>query len=718
MKPQQHIEEIKPKKRQIDSALICLVTVAKILGIPADPVQMRRAYVVGSTHGMDTVTFVRASRDLGIKARVIKAEENKFAQYPLPIVVILKNGNYVIAARREGDKVVIIDPYKSQPLNIPLENLYQAWSQQVILITKRTAMADVLKKFNLAWFVPVVMRYKGLFGEVLLVSFILQLFGLVAPLFTQTIIDKVLVHRSLNTLDVLVVAMVVIAIFQVWMTAVRSYMFTNTSNKIDVTLSAQLFRHITALPIRYFETWQVGDVVSRVRELENVRQFITGSALTLMLDIVFAVIYIGVMFVYSTTLSLAALVALPLYIILNLAVTPIFRRRLNEKFTAGAENQAFLIEAVTGMQTVKSLAVESHFIQKWEQLLARYAKAAFATTNLANIAGNIGSFIQQLFTLAILWIGAHAVMDNKMTVGELVAFQMLAGQVIAPVLRLVNMWQYFQQTRVSVDRLGDILNEESEPAFNPNRTTLPYIRGEIILDRVTFRYRSDTSEVLRQVSLHIKSGMRVGIVGRSGSGKSTLTKIVQRLYVPESGRVLIDGVDLVQVEPAWLRRQIGVVLQENYLFNGSISQNISTARPEATLEEIQIAAQIAGAHEFINELPNGYDTNVGERGASLSGGQRQRIAIARALLPDPSVLIFDEATSALDYESEHIIMDNLDRIAQGRTMIMIAHRLSTVRRCDLIVVMERGNIVEMGSHEELLKQQGFYYNLHRQQQEM
>jgi subfamily B ATP-binding cassette protein HlyB/CyaB len=717
MNAEQHVEQIEKTARPLDTALLCLVTVAKMLGIPADAVQMRRAYVVGDG-GMDDITFIRAARDLGMKSQVMIGQEATFSQLPLPVVVPLKNGNYVVAARIEGERVILVDPYKSQPGSVPLANLFKAWNQRIILITKGVGIVDKARTFNLSWFIPIVLRYKRFFGEVLLISFILQLFGLVAPLFTQTIIDKVLVHRSLGTLDVLVLGMVVISIFQVWMTGVRSYLFTNTTNKIDVTLSSKLFRHITALPIKYFETWQVGDVVSRVRELDNIRQFITGSSLTLVLDIVFAIVYIAVMFMYSSSLSMVAMVVLPLYILLNVIITPIFRQRLNQKFIAGTENQAFLIETVTGMQTVKSLAVEPQFVQKWEQLLARYAKAAFATANLANIAGNIGSFLQQLFTLAILWIGAHAVMDEKLTVGELVAFQMLAGQVIAPVLRLVNMWQYFQQTSVSIERLGEILNETGEPTFNPNRTTLPYIRGEIVLDRVTFRYRSDTSEVLRQLSLHIKSGMRVGIVGRSGSGKSTLTKILQRLYVPESGRVLIDGVDLVQVEPAWLRRQIGVVLQENYLFNGTISQNIATARPEATVEEIQKVAKIAGADEFIQGLSKGYDTNVGERGAALSGGQRQRIAIARALLPDPSVLIFDEATSALDYESERIIMDNLDIIAQGRTMIMIAHRLSTVRRCDLIVVMEKGSIVEMGSHDQLLKQQGFYYDLHRQQQEM
>lgn len=425
----------------------------------------------------------------------------------------------------------------------------------------------------------------------------------------------------------------------------------------------------------------------------------------------------AVMFIYSPFLSVIALLSLPLFVALNAVVTPIYRRRLNEKFAAGTENQAFLIEAVTGIQTVKSLAVEPHFIRKWEEMLARYAKTAFATANLANIAGNIGGFIQQASNLAVLWAGAYAVMDNKLSIGELIAFQMLAGQVNAPVLRLVNMWQQLQQIKVSVDRLGDIMNEEAEPSYNPNRTTLPSVRGEIVLERVSFRYRRDTAEVLHQVSIHVKAGMRVGVVGRSGSGKSTLAKLIQRLYVPESGRVLIDGVDLAQVEPAWLRRQIGVVLQENYLFSGTIRENIAAACPEASLDDVRAAAEIAGAGDFINDLPQGYDTHVGERGEALSGGQRQRIAIARALLLDPHVLIFDEATGALDYESERTIMNNLDRIAANRTLVMVAHRLSTVRRCDLIIVLERGSVVELGTHEELLQRGGLYCQLHRYQED-
>lgn len=706
-------QRIEAPKKSVDTGLQSLVVCARFFGIPADAEQLRRAYV--GTGRMDALTLVRAARDLSLKAKLTSFARERFLRMPLPAVFSLQNGDFIVILRREGDKAVVIDPQLPQPVVVEISRLLPALGSNVILMTRRFQLQKAMGKFGLAWFAPIAWKYKRQFGQVLLVSLFLQMFGLVTPLFTQVIIDKVLVHRSALTLDVLVFAMFVVGMFQVWFSSLRSYVFTHTTNKLDVVLSSQVFRHITSLPMRYFETWQVGDVVSRVRELENIRQFITGSALTIVLDVIFAVVCIVVMLMYSGTLSVVALAALPIFIILNVVVAPIFRRLLNERFQAGAENQSFLIEAVTGMQTVKAMAVEKQLVQRYEGILARFVKAAFATSNVANFASSIGTFIQQFFNLAILWVGASAVLNGTLTVGELIAFQMIAGQVTGPILRLVNMWQYFQQTMVSVERVGDIMNEGAEPAFNPNRTTLPSLTGEVLLDRVTFRYRADGNEVLSQVSMHVRPGQRIGIVGRSGSGKSTLTKLLQRLYVPESGRVLIDGVDLAQVEPAWLRRQIGVVLQENVLFAGSVRDNIAIANAMATQEEIEEAAKLAGAHEFIQELPHGYQTQVGERGGLLSGGQRQRLAIARAVLNNPRILIFDEATSALDYETERIIMDNLDRLATGRTMFLIAHRLSTVRNCDQIIVMDHGRIVEVGTHTELISSNGYYAGLYHQQ---
>ena len=695
----------------IDTALVSLVAIAKFHGIPADINQLRRAYVVDGNL-MDTLTMLRASKDIGLKSRELTIEKERLISMPFPAVLQLTNGNYIVVLRAEQERLLIVDPYQDTPVLIQIKNLFNAWEGKIVLFTKRHQAKQEEHKFNLFWFVPVVLKYKKFLGQVLFLSLILQVFGLISPIFTQVIIDKVLVHKSLSTLDVLVIGMIIISLFQTIITGFRSYLFTHTTNKVDVVLSTKLYKHITALPIKYFDKWQV---VTRVRELETVRQFITGSGLTIVLDTIFTVVYIFAMFNYSAKLSLIVLLMLPIFILLNIIVVPIYRKRLNDNFTAKTENQAFIIETVTGIEAVKSLAVDVNFSQRWEQMLSRYIKSAFATANLANIAGNIGGFVKQFFSIFVLWYGANLVMKNEITVGELVAFQMLSGQVTEPVLRIVNMWQSFQQTKVSIDRLGDILNEANEASFNPNRTTLPRIKGDIFFDRVSFRYRPDMAEVLYQLNLDITAGMKIGIVGRSGSGKSTLTKMIQRLYLPDSGRILIDGVDLAQVEPAWLRRQIGVVLQDNYLFNGTIAENIAIAAKQASIEEIETVAKISGADEFINKLPNGYNTPVGERGTALSGGQKQRIAIARALITDPKILIFDEATSALDFESEKIIMNNLDKIAQGRTLIMIAHRLSTVQSCDQIIVLDHGRLIEKGKHDELMFNKSAYFNLYNQQ---
>lgn len=701
---------------RIDTGLSSLVFVAKHFGIPADLRQLERAYALEKGQ-VDTTSILRAAKELKLKVRNLTGvTKQKLLSMTFPAMARLKNGNYIVILATDGNKIALIDPaVRPEPIEAEMEKLLEYWTGELILFAKRYELKEKAHTFGFSWFLPIIVKYKTFFLQVLFMSFILQLFGLAAPFFTQVIIDKVLVHRSVSTLDILIIGMILVAVFQNWLLALRSYLFTHTTNKIDVALSSNLFKNITALPIKYFEKWQVGDVVSRVGELENLRSFLTGSSLTLILDIVFAVVYLAVMFAYSKVLSLVVLVILPLFVLLNVIIAPLYKKLINDRFLLGAENRSFLIETITGMRTVKSMTVERQFVRKYEELLARYVKAAFAVINLTNVAGSIGMFLQQLFTLAILWVGAYYVMENTITVGELIAFQMMAGQLIAPIMRLVGTWQYFQQARVSVERLGDIMNEETEPVFNPNRTTLPSIQGEIVLDKVSFRYTPEGSSVLQNVSLVIPPGLKVGIVGRSGSGKSTLTKLIQRLYVPESGRILIDGVDIAQVEPAWLRRQIGVVLQDNFLFGGTIEENIAIACPNATKEQIQEAARMSGADAFIQEMQHGYDTFVGERGSLLSGGQKQRISIARALLSDPKILIFDEATSALDYESEKIIMDNLEAMTQGRTTIIIAHRLSTVKKCQAILVMDKGRIIEVGSHEQLMAKQGYYYQLYAAQ---
>jgi subfamily B ATP-binding cassette protein HlyB/CyaB len=598
---------------------------------------------------------------------------------------------------------------------ITKSELEAIWDGRVVLMTRRASLVELSRRFDVTWFLGAIHKYRHQLAEVFVASFFLQLFALVTPLFFQVVIDKVLVHRSMSTLDVLVIGLVTISAFETILGILRTYLFAHTTNRIDVELGARLFRHLMALPIAYFGARRVGDSVARVRELENIRNFLTSSALTLVIDLMFTFVFLAVMFLYSPLLTFIVLAAFPFYIGISAGATPLFRRRLDEKFKRGAENQAFLVESITGVETLKAMAVEPQMQRRWEEQLAGYVSASFRVLRLANTASQSVQLVSKLVTVGVLYYGAKLVIQGDLTVGELVAFNIMAGRVSAPVLRLAQMWQDFHQARLSIARLGDILNTQAEPTFNSGRAALPAIRGEIVFEHVTFRYRVDGPEVLHDVTFTIEPGQMIGIVGSSGSGKSTLTKLTQRLYVPESGRVLIDGIDLAMVDVAWLRRQIGVVLQENILFNRSIRDNIALADPAMPIERVITAAKLSGAHEFILELPEGYDTIVGERGDTLSGGQRQRVAIARALITDPRILIFDEATSALDYESERIIQENMKDIAKDRTVIVVAHRLSTVRYTDRIITIDRGRLVEDGTHEELIGTGGSYAKLYRMQ---
>lgn len=700
----------------IDTGLACLVAIAKYYNIPADYRQLERAYVLREG-SVDFTTLVRAARELKLKARKYNGlKEADLDKLVYPVLIKLHSGrSVVITTIREGNIYVMDPAFSQQPVKIDRYKLLMDWTGDAILFTRRYELDKKKSKFGFKWFIPVVSKYMPFLRSVLFLSLLLQLLGLASPLFTQNIIDKVLVHRAADALDILVLGMVFCTVFQNFMLGLRTYLFANITSKMDVVLSSRLYKNIASLPVSYFQKWQVGDVVSRTGELETLRSFMTGNSLTIILDIVFAIVYFVVMFFYSRILSGVVLIMIPLFVILNLVVAPIFKRMINDQFLIGSENRSFLIETITGIHTVKSSSVENNFIRRYEEILARYVKASLDVVNLANIANSIGSFFYSIFNLVILWIGAYYVMAAEITVGELIAFQMIAGQLIAPIMRLINQWQHFQQIRVSMERLSDIMDEDTEPAFNPSRTTLPSLRGDIALEKLAFSYTEEGGKVLENINIRIPAGMKVGIVGRSGSGKSTLTKLIQRLYLPDTGRILIDGVDIAQVEPAWLRRQIGVVLQDSKLFSGSVEENIRIACPNATYEDVVKAARLAGADEFISQFPHGYDTFVGERGSLLSGGQRQRIAIARALLSNPRILIFDEATSALDYESENIIMNNIEPIAEGRTMLMIAHRLSTVRDCDAIIVIDKGRIIEAGTHDELMKHNGIYAKLHQAQ---
>jgi subfamily B ATP-binding cassette protein HlyB/CyaB len=695
-----------------DSGLGSLSLLLRFHGVAVDPAQI--SHRVGGVR-VGITEMLQCAKELKLKARAITTNWAQLGKLALPAIVESTDGTFLILARVTEEGALVQSPSVGRPQILDREQFQANWTGRLVLMARRASLSDFARQFNIGWFLQAMHKYRRLLAEVLVASFFLQLFALVTPLFFQVVTDKVLTHRGFTTLDVLVIGLIIVSIFESVLGALRTYVFAHTTNRIDVELGARLFRHLVALPVAYFEARRAGDSVARVRELENIRNFLTSSALTLVIDLFFTVVFLAVMFYYSALLSWIVIGSFPFYISLSASVTPLFRRRLEEKFDRGAENQAFLVESVTGVQTLKAMAIEPQMQRRWEEQLAAYVNASFRVLSLGNWASQAVQFVSKVVTALTLYLGAYLVIDGKMTVGELIAFNMLANRVAQPVLRLAQIWQDFHQARVSVARLGDILNAPPEPAFNPARAALPAIRGDISFEHVTFRYRLDGPGVLHDVSLHIPAGQMIGIVGPSGSGKSTLTKLVQRLYVPESGRVLIDGVDLSMVDVAWLRRQVGAVLQENVLFNRTIRDNIALADPAMSMDRVIAASQLAGAHDFILELPQGYDTIVGERGSSLSGGQRQRIAIARALVMDPRILIFDEATSALDYESERIIQDNMRSIAQGRTVLVIAHRLSTVRNADRIITIERGRIVEDGTHEELVQSGGRYAMLHRLQ---
>ncbi len=699
---------------ELDPALAALALVAGYYRIASDPVAMLRDLgIVDRAAGVDEL--LRAAKPVGLKARVVTngLTVDRLASVPVPSIVQMAGGGFfVFGGRTASGEFRLVDPVTRLPRLVSAEEMAAAPPLHLILVQRRLTGPGIdPATFGFRWFLPSIWRYRRPLAHVLLASLLVQIFALVTPLFFQVVVDKVLVHRSWSTLTVLAIGLIAIGAFDVVTQYLRGWALAHTTNRIDVELGRRLFGHLLDLPLSYFETRSAGQTVARMRELETIRSFLTGQGLFSGIDLLFTLLFVAVLFIYSWQLTLIVVGAIPIYLAISFAIRPALKDRIQEKFNRGAASQQFLVEAVVGIQTLKAAAVEPMMRAEWEEKLAAYVRTSFEATQLALGGQNAIQWVSKLVTAGILYFGATAVIEGRLSVGELIAFNMIAGQVVAPVLRLSQLWQDFQQIQVSVERLGDILNTPREPATKSG-ASLPPPRGAIRLRDVSFRYRPGAQDVLRHVSLDIRPGEVIGVVGPSGSGKSTLTKLIQRLHLPHEGQILVDGVDIAQVDPSWLRRHVGVVLQENLLFNRSIHDNIALSNPAMSRAAVMRVARLAGADEFVTRLPDGYDTMIEERGANLSGGQRQRLAIARALATDPPILILDEATSALDYESERLIQANMRSIVKGRTVIIVAHRLAAVRGCDRIVGMREGRIVEIGSHDDLVKRpDGLYARL-------
>ncbi|MBE8950136.1 MAG: peptidase domain-containing ABC transporter [Quinella sp. 3Q1] len=665
---------------------------------------------------LDWKKLQKLAKKYNISSTVIRPTVDELREIEYPVVAKMNDGAYIAIGSSNEEVVLAIDPRESKPKAIPMKEFLEGWSNEMLIFSASFSWTYFKKQYNIDWFLSVVKRYKKPLFEVVFSSFFIQVMAIVFPLITQVIIDKVIGNNGLATLTVIGWSMVLFFAMQSLLTALKTYILNHTTNKLDAILGTRLFRHLIALPLPYYERKRVGEVLMRIDALEKVRSFLTGQGLTTILDVIFSVVFIAFMLWYSVPLTLIALTILPLYVV-QLAAMPILKSKMNGLWQARVANQSFMVESITNVETVKSLAVEPQFVNKWENLIARYIRKQFEMSKFMLALTGYRGVVDASVSMAILWYGGNMVMNGEFTLGQLIAFQMISRQATTPLTTLLMMWWHLLMFRIALGQVGDILNTPMEPVIHDiGKRGDNRIDGSIEMSNVSFRYRVDLPLVLKNVNLTVLPGQKIGIVGRSGSGKSTLTNLVQNLYIPEEGQIVVGGIDTREANLSWLREQIGVVMQENYLFNSSVRDNIAISRPTATMDEIIRAARLAGAHDFILELKEGYDTKVGERGDSLSGGQRQRVAIARALLANPPILIFDEATSALDYESERIILNNMGAIGAQRTMLIIAHRLSAVRRCDKIIVIDKGEIVESGTHDQLLALGGLYRYLYDQQE--
>nr|VFJ57198.1 MAG: ATP-binding cassette, subfamily B [Candidatus Kentron sp. DK] len=720
------------------SALQCLVAIALHHGITTSEEQIRRGHLPASGELPDPKgAITTAAASLGLKSRLVAADWKKLTalRETFPAIAVLDNGNCVIVMGfRDGKaepgirpesgpepevapEVAIVDPLSQPPgalFFLPKTDFEKAWAGNLILLKRVYPLLDENQPFNLRWFIPEIFKQRRFMRDVATAALVLHVLALAVPIFMQLVIDKVLAHQGYSTLYVLTGGVALALVFEAVFSFLRQYFLLHATNRIDIRLAQKTFSKLLRLPITYFDTGTAGVITQHMQQVDKIRQFLTGRLFLTILDASILIILIPVLLFYSVKLTLIVLVFTAVIAGVVFALIPSFRARLQALYNAEAERQAMLVETIQGMRTVKALAVEPQRRRDWEGRAARAVDMHFRVGKISMTANTLMALLEKLMTVSIIAVGAYAVFEQNLTVGALIAFQMLAGRVVSPLVQIVSLVHEYQETALSVRMLGRIMNHPVE-GLRESGGLEPKLRGRIEFEDVTFRYIPNAPPALNRITFTSPAGKVLGIVGRSGSGKTTLTRLLQGLYQIQEGVIRFDGVDIREIDLAHLRRNIGVVLQENFLFRGTVRENLSVTKPTASFEEIVEAARIAGAQEFIERLPQGYDTLLEENGANLSGGQKQRLAIARALLPEPRILILDEAASALDPESEAIFLANLDRMAQGRTVIIVSHRLSTLTRANAIMVLDRGALVEAGRHEELLQRDGIYARLWRQQ---
>jgi HlyB family type I secretion system ABC transporter len=700
-----------------DCGAACLVMVGRFWGKRFSVNRLRDLANV-DRNGASLRSLAIAAESIGFTTRPVKATLPKLAEQTLPAIAHWDGKHYIVVYQVTSRHVIVGDPAIGQR-KLSHAAFNQGWTGYTLLLQPTAWIKESLageERQNFWQFFELLKPHRFVLFEIFATSVLIQLLGLVSPIFTQLLLDRVLVQRSLTTLNAVAIGMLVFGLFRVIMDALRQYLLDHTAQKIDISLILGFINHTFRLPLSFFESRFVGDIVSRIQENRKIQRFLTGESLTIILDLMTVFVYLGLMFSYNVQMALLALITLPPYVALTLGATPFLRRISRQIFNAVTEESSYLIQALTGIRTVKAMAIEQTVRWHWEELLNKSAKTSFRGQILGNRLQILSGFLQTFITTGLLWFGALQVIEGRLTIGQLVGFNLLLGNIITPFQRLASLWNELQEVAISIERLNDVIDTAPEEDYSQPRQTLPPIRGQISFKQVTFRYQADSeTNNLEALSFEAEPGQMVALVGRSGSGKTTLAKLLLGLYPPTQGKIMIDGYDISTVSLRSLRQQIGVVDQDTFMFGGTIRENISVGYPGATLDDVIAAAQLAGAHIFIQEFPLGYETQIGEGGGLLSGGQRQRLAIARALLGNPRLLILDEATSSLDAESERIIQTNLSTILRGRTTFVIAHRLSTVRHAHLILVLDRGVIVERGTHEQLMAERGHYFYLNQQQ---